>query len=605
MKPEFEDLPSSTAATPSPTNSDLQDLPPSVDAPALPGEAPDVTQPIDSRGRDDIGAPTPSVPEEVVQPKAPSKNARSEAKPKEKPQSKRKSTKVAGVENDAAEEPEVTGDGANSPSHEAAPISACLQVPQLDLGELSPPATTLPPQLNSLFPSMPAVSAVLAATAAAIGHGVRLDTNMNGGDSSSALRVAIVGEERRLPPVIASVLQAAYALEQAEVQRWSTEKQKVDLLGAADAVRRRLYRQTLANAGLLGLAGISDSLNPTIMTPSSDLPRPRFVLRDPSQTDVTRALEAAESGVLLVDGRRLPTMVGFGINYDTLTANLLNTAAAGRPLELADPRLADCVRMRPVAASVIGTLSTLDTFGLHKAGPAALDATIFALADEKSKPVSPANAVTALAEILGRVRSFTASAEDAGLPLRLSAAARKTLEQAKTRLARASAAVLPPLAHYYAATTDLVRRIVVVLHVLDHAARNADQVSVEVGNDVVTRAVAFVEQCVLPAARITLAVSSVAPEVRDARRIVSFAQQYASAVFPLLMRRDVVRLLQRSMSVASVDHALRRLVADALLTASSSDAAKGGGHVFQVHPAVFDANNQLPDLVTDPRRPKP
>lgn len=61
MKPEFEDLPSSTAATPSPTNRDLQDLPPSVDTPAMPGEAHHVTQSIDN-SRDEIGAPTPSAP---------------------------------------------------------------------------------------------------------------------------------------------------------------------------------------------------------------------------------------------------------------------------------------------------------------------------------------------------------------------------------------------------------------------------------------------------------------------------------------------------------------------------------------------------------------
>lgn len=135
-------------------------------------------------------------------------------------------------------------------------------------------------------------------------------------------------------------------------------------------------------------------------------------------------------------------------------------------------------------------------------------------------------------------------------------------------------------------------------------ARKADRVSVEVSNDVVTRAVAFMEQCVLPAARITLAASSVAPEVRDARRIISFAQQYASAAFPLLARRDVIRILQRSMSVAAVDRAICRLVGDGLLTASNPDMAKGGVHVFQVHPVVFEANYQLPDLVTDPRRPR-
>jgi hypothetical protein len=514
--------------------------------------------------------------------------------------------KAASAEKGATEEPEIPGDAANEASaQEGVPITAYLQFSQVEPGELSPPAATLPPQLASLFPGMAAVSAVLAATAAAIGHSVHLAANKDREDSSPALHVAIVGEERGLPQGIAPVLQAAYALEQEEVQRWGAEKQKVDLLGAADATRRRLYQQTLANVGLLGLAALSDSLNTTIIPHSSvALPRPQFVLRDPGQKDVRRVLEAAESGVLLVDGCRMPTMANFGVNYDTLTANMLNTAASGRPLELADPRLAGCIRMRLVVASVIGTLATIDTFSIHKASPAALAATVFVPPEEELKMAPTAGAVTTLTEILGWVRALAATGQDAESPLRLSVAARKTLEQAKAKLARASNEVLPPLADYYAGVADLLTRIVVVLHVLDHAARKADRVSVEVSKEAALRAVQFFERSVLPAARFVLAVASVDPEVRDARRIVSFAQQYASAAFPMLARRDVIRILQRSMSVAAVDRAIRRLVADGLLTASNPDMAKGGGHVFQVHPVVFEANYQLPDLVTDPRRPR-
>ena len=58
MKPKFEDLPSSPAATPSPTISELQDLPPSLDTPEFPGDAPDMT-PMDNR-RDEIGALKPA-----------------------------------------------------------------------------------------------------------------------------------------------------------------------------------------------------------------------------------------------------------------------------------------------------------------------------------------------------------------------------------------------------------------------------------------------------------------------------------------------------------------------------------------------------------------
>jgi hypothetical protein len=246
---------------------------------------------------------------------------------------------------------------------------------------------------------------VLAVTAAAAGHGVHLDTNKNGEGSSLALRVAVVGEERHLLQAVMPVLQAGYTLEQDEVQRWNTDKQKADLQGAADAARRRLYRQTLAHAGLLGLAELSDGLDPTIKAASLALPRPCFLLRDPVQNVLKRALETASGGVLVADGRRMPSMAGFGVNYDSLTAQLLNDAAAGHELELADPRLASCIRMRPVVVSVIGTLSTVDIFGLYKADPAALAATVFVPAEENSKFGPTADVVTTLTEILARGRS--------------------------------------------------------------------------------------------------------------------------------------------------------------------------------------------------------
>jgi hypothetical protein len=190
------------------------------------------------------------------------------------------------------------------------------------------------------------------------------------------------------------VLHGAYALEAQEVQRWKADKMTADLKDAADAVRRRLHQQLAVNAGLLGLAELPDSLNSMIVAASSAVPRPCFVLRNPVQTDVRRGLEAANSGVLIVDGRRMPTMSGFGVNYDEVTSSLLNDAAAGRPLELADPRNAGCIRMRPVVVSAIGTLSTVDIFGLHKAGPTGLAATVFVPAEEKSNP-HPADAVMA------------------------------------------------------------------------------------------------------------------------------------------------------------------------------------------------------------------
>jgi hypothetical protein len=598
-------------ATPPEQNSEVPSPAPTggSDAPAASAEGAPPAEPGIEKNAD---AQTSPAPEAEAQPKT-SKNTEAKTgkaktgkdKTKAQPKPKRARTKSAGADKRVAEEPGAAGDaGTATAADEGAPVMTYLRGARIEASALPPPAATLPPQLASLFPDMASLSAVLAVTAAAAGHGVQLDTNKNGEGSSLALRVAVVGEERRLPPAVAPVLQAAYALEAQDVQRWKADKTVADLKGAADAFRRRLGQQMAATAGLLGLAELSDSINPTIVPGLSALPRPSFVLRNAIQTEVRRGLEAANQGVLVVESRRMPTMASWGVNYDEVTADLLNAAAAGRPLELADPRADGCVRMRPVAVSVIGAFATVDTFSLHKADPAALTATVFVPTEEKPKFGPTAGAVTTLTEILARVRALTTNTQDAGSPLRLSAPARKTLEQAKTKMARMATEVLPPLAHYYAAAGDLVRRIVVVLHVLDHAARQADRVSVEVGKDVVLRAAAFVEQCALPAARSALASASVAPEVRDARRILSFIQQYCSTEFPLLTRRDVIRIFQRSMSVAAVDRALRRLVADGLLTASNPDAAKGGGHVLQVHEAVFAPENQLPDLVTDPRRPR-
>lgn len=59
---------------------------------------------------------------------------------------------------------------------------------------------------------MAAASVVLAATAAAIGHGVRLAANKDSEHISPVLRVAIVGEDYGLPPTIAPVLDNIFAV---------------------------------------------------------------------------------------------------------------------------------------------------------------------------------------------------------------------------------------------------------------------------------------------------------------------------------------------------------------------------------------------------------
>lgn len=526
--------PTPADATPPEQNSDVPNPAPTERGDAQ-GDA-DRAPPTEPSAENNADAQSSSEPNAETQPKT-SKNTKAKietgtknktgaknksgAKNKTKsqqPKPKRAKAKGAAADKRAAEKPGAGGDAGNATAaDEGAPIMTYLRGTRIAPAPL-PPAGTLPPQLESLFPDMLSVAAVLALTAAAAGHGVHLGTGKNGEGSSAALRVAVIGAERQLPRTVAPVLGAAYALEQEDVRRWTAEKLKLDLLGAADAARRRAYQQMLTHAGMLGLAEVSANLDLPTASPSAVVPRPRLVLRDPGQKDVTRALEAAATGVLLVDGRRMPTMAGFGVNYEDATAAVLNTAAAGHPLELADPRLAGCIRMRPVVVSTIGMLTIVDICSLHKAKPAMLAATVFVPVEENSKVGSTADSVTVLTEVLRRVRALTTKAQDTGSTLRLSAPARKILEQAMTRLTHASSGTLPPLANYYASAADLVRRIAVGLHVLDHAARHADRLSAEVGKDTVLRAINFAEQCVLPAARSALTAASVVPEVRNARR---------------------------------------------------------------------------------------
>jgi hypothetical protein len=204
-----------------------------IDAPAASPEVVPPTEPGIEKNADAQASPAP----EAETPPQTSKNTKTKTKAetraetgnrnktKSQPKPKRTRTESAGADKHAAEEPGAAGDtGTAAAADEGAPVMTYLRGARIEPGALPPPAATLPPQLASLFPDMASVSAVLAVTAAAAGRGVHLDTNKNGEGSSLALRVAVVGEERRLPPAVAPVLQAAYALEAQDVQRWKADK---------------------------------------------------------------------------------------------------------------------------------------------------------------------------------------------------------------------------------------------------------------------------------------------------------------------------------------------------------------------------------------------
>jgi hypothetical protein len=393
------------------------------------------------------------------------------------------------------------------------------------------------------------------------------------------------------------VLQAVYAVQADETKTWMAAREKEAGQAAVAAVRQRIYRQTIANATILGIDGLADAAATPAATPTPPAARPCFVLRDPVPTAVKQGLASAGGkGVLIVDGSKMPSLAGWGTNYLVDLADLLNRANAGELLELADPGAHGAVRMRCAYVSVIGMLRTIEAFGLHQAAPEALASTLFVPVEAAAKTVA-ANAAKALAAVLACLRALEPEAEGKLRKLRLSNDARKLLEELKRKVMRAGNDVLPPLADVYTGAADLALRIAASLHLLDHAAGDGGELLTEVENAVVQRAVDFVEQYALPAACNVLGPTSIDPIERDARRVLSFAQQDME---PEQSVRELSRHLRRGMDKMELKQAIRLLIDDGLLSPKTA----GGSQVYTVHPLVFAPENRLPDLVGDPRRPK-
>ncbi len=504
------------------------------------------------------------------------------AKPKGRPQE------------DAAEQ-------AESAPPDDTPNLRCLKI----IHQMAPPlpAGILPPQIEKLFPDPASraapVCALLAAVGAAAGHAVGIFTGKADERSGTlSLRIAAVSDAHSLSSLIAPVLQATYAVHADETKIWVAEKEMEAGQAAVAMVRQRLYRQTVANAAILGFGALVDAEVMPTAVPAPPTPPPCFVLRDPVPTAIASALANAGKGVLVADGNKMPTMAGCGTNYLAGLADLLNDANAGELLELADPLAHGAVRMRGACVSVIGLLSTIETFGLHKAKTGALASTVFVPVEAGPKAIT-ANAGKVLMTTLSRLRALHPEEEGDLRRLHLSADARKLLEQAKRKLLRAANEMLAPLAEIHADAADLIIKIAALLHLLGHAIGDADQLPLDIGKDSMARAIAFVEQYALPAAVHVLGPSSIAPVQRDARRVLSFAQQNLSADDPLVLN-EIARRLVKSMRRDEIRQAIDLLVGDGLLSLK----VPGGSQSYTVDPVVFVAENRLPDLAGDPRRPK-
>lgn len=552
---------------------------------------------------------SPATPTEDAEPevddKAEEATAPETEPPSRKKSAKSKKAKRSQTRKDAGAKPknadkEETAKTTGSASSDSSPNLRCLQV----IRESAPalPSGILPPEIDKLFPESASrgalASAFLSTVAAAAGHAVVVAGGKEEGQGGVGLRVAIISDTASLASIIAPVLQPAYAVQMEETKAWVAAKQKEAGQAAVVVVRQRILQQTVANAALLGLNGLAETEVAPTASPAVPAPRPCFVLRDPVPTAVKQALANTGKGLLMVDGTKMTTLAGWGTNYLTDLANLLNDANAGELLELADPLAHGAVRMRCAHVSVIGMLSTLDTFGLYKAKPKELAETLFVPIETASKTIA-VSAAKVLTAMLTRLRALEPEDEGKLCQLRLSADARKTLEQLKRRLIRAANEVLSPLADVYTGAADLALRIAALLHLLDHAVSGADQLPNEIENVVMQRAVDFVEQYALPAARNVLGPASIDPIQRDARRVLSCAQQNMAPEEDVTVR-ELRRHLRRGMDKLELQQAVRLLVDDSLL----SPKTPGGSQAYILDPLVFAPKNRLPDLAGDPRRPK-
>jgi len=175
-----------------------------------------------------------------------------------------------------------------------------------------------------------------------------------------ALRVTLLAPERRSTLVPAAILAGVLAVENDLLDVYQQTARQAAEQRQAAAGRRRLYEQASKSAVALGIA-----LPPPLPdeAPAQPGPRPRIVVFEGAGAAI-RAAAAGSTGLLIVDERRMTSMAGVGEFFDEPTDALLNAAAAGHPVPIADPATGRTT-MRSLPASVIGTLKTADCGSLH------------------------------------------------------------------------------------------------------------------------------------------------------------------------------------------------------------------------------------------------
>jgi len=412
----------------------------------------------------------------------------------------------------------------------------------------------------------------LAAINTIAGPGVHCEASdelskLTGKSGDLSIRVALAGNDNHTPQVPAAILSGVFAAESDALDIYTEITLRDAEFRRISEHRRKLYEQASRAAEMLGIAPLPRL---AAAAPAQSLARPRIVVADGTSVAV-RTAASGGTGVLLIDKRRMPSLATVGDHYDFAIDGLLNTAAAGHPVPVANPNGHMVMRSLPI--SVFGILPLTDCAMLHKAGRAQLTATVFmpATSAPAGHDSSPLTALMRKVRVLGSGR----------IHLRLPAKSSILAATSADWVARAAQST-PPLSDYWAVLPDLSRRLAAALHL---AAAVDDVIPSGITSVAMERAIAIIEDCVVPIAHSLLAPVSTTEVERDARRVIAFLRQNSSITHPIFERRTLVRSWQRSISVARLDAALTLLADAGLLHALHGK----GGQRFEVASAVLVA----------------
>jgi hypothetical protein len=445
---------------------------------------------------------------------------------------------------------------------------------------------TVAPVLRAVFGEAPidgaAFAGFLTAVSACAGHAVEIEADTR--NVPAVLRTAIIGDQAGLLPIIAPLMDAVYRVQNAEIDAWHLRRDTGNL--AIEQATKKLRIQ-LATAAHFLQAPAPESASLSRTSATSKHP-PNFICRNSTWSKVLKA--AGTKGHLLVDDRKMPTVAGWGYNYDTDTAASLSASSRGEPFEVTTTT--GHTTVRPVPVSVIGPMKPEDAYWMYRPECAHLAATLFVYAE------TPFTLETEFCHtILQRARSL--GAEGSVHRVHLSSKASKIFQ----KFSVASDMVLPPLKDFLAGVPDLSLRTALAIHIARWAAGLDAELPPEISEETMRQATSFIRDVAIPHGQQFLGLASVPPVIIVARRIVSITQQTVSAGDAgEFFRRAAVTALQNAHFITDIDEALRLLEDLGLLVPVAIDrTAPKGGPRYKVARQIFEPNHQLPDLVTDPR----